>query len=157
MTTPAHSDDGFDPATASPMASGRFRPHGRTAVWAEGAMVHVLAEGPFNREGADAFSLKMVELYRQLPIGQRFVNITEFRGSMMATPDAWEHLALHLQRVNDSGLPLVATAWAAAHDVEGRNLFMPRAALLFREHGRVFEGFASMADAEAWARRQLST
>lgn len=152
---PSHRPD--DPQPGAFSTGGRFRPHGRTAVWAEGALVHVLAEGPFNREGADAFSAKMVALYRELPPGLRVVNLTEFRGSMLATPEAWEHLALHLQRVNDSGMPLVATAWIAAHDVEGRSLFLPRAALLFREYGRAFESFASMPEAEAWARRRLAT
>lgn len=154
--TPIHPDERpKDPAKGP--ETHRFRPHGHTVMWADGALVHVVAEGPFNREGADAFSLKMVELYRQLPVGQRVVNLTEFRTSMMATPDAWEGLAAHLGRVNDSGLALVATAWIAAPDVEGRALFLPRAALLFREFGRVLEGFESAAQAEAWARRQLAT
>lgn len=132
-----------------------FRPHGRTRLWAEGAVVHVLAEGPFNMEAVDRFSDEMVALYRQLPAGQRFVNLTEFHGSMMATPEAWQHLATHLARVDASGLPLVATAWIAATDVEARSLFMPRGAALFAARGRVFEVFDNAAQAEAWARRKL--
>ncbi len=138
-----------------PPRVGAFRPHGRTTLWAEGAVVHVLAEGPFNMEAADRFSDEMVTLYRQLPPGQRFVNLTEFRGSMMATPEAWQHLATHLARVDASGLPLVATAWIAAADVEGRSLFMPRGTALFAARGRVFDVFDDAAKAEAWARRKL--
>jgi hypothetical protein len=140
-----------------PSRHERFRAHGRTLLWADGALVHVLAEGPFNREAADQFSDAMVALYRQLPAGQRFVNLTEFRTSMMATPEAWELLATHLARVDASGLPLVATAWIAAADVEGQRLFLPRAAALFASRGRVFETFTDATAAESWARRLLAT
>lgn len=140
---------------ARPPRSDAFQPHGRTTLWAEGAVVHVLAEGPFNVEAVDRFSDAMVALYRELPPGERFINLTEFRGSMMATPEAWQHLATHLARVDASGLPLVATAWIAGPDVEGRNLFVPRGAALFAARGRVFEAFEHAAEAEAWARRKL--
>lgn len=132
-----------------------FRPHGRTTVRTEGAVVHVTAEGPFNHEAVDLLSVEMLAQYRRLPPGFRFVNLTEFRGSMVATPEAWEHLATHLSRVNDSALPLVATAWIGAAQVEGRSLFMPRAEALFRASGRVFASFVAMAEAEAWAMEQL--
>lgn len=147
---------GRQPGDAFHHAPGAaFRPHGRTTVRADGAVVHVTAEGPFNHEAVDLLSVEMVAQYRRLPPGLRFVNLTEFGGSMVATPEAWEHLASHLARVNDSGLPLVATAWIAAADVEGRSLFMPRAEALFRELGRVFATFATMAEAEAWALEKL--
>jgi len=139
-----------------PPGRDRFRPHGRTLLWADGAVVHVLAEGPFNQEAAGEFSDAMVALYRQLPPGQRFVNLTEFRTSMMATPEAWDLLATHLARVDASGLPLVATAWIVGDDVEGRRLFLPRATALFASRGRVFESFTDAAQAEAWARRLLA-
>lgn len=151
------SSSGDSPRSdAQPPHRERFRPHGRTLLWADGALVHVLAEGPFNQEAVDQFSDAMVALYRQLPAGQRFVNLTEFRTSMMATPEAWELLATHLARVDASGLPLVATAWIAAPDVEGRRLFMPRGAALFLARGRTFETFTDAATAEAWARRRLA-
>ncbi|MGL6289430.1 MAG: hypothetical protein ACRC2H_01930 [Silanimonas sp.] len=153
--TPIERDNHREAKPGS-VPGSRFRAHGQTTVWAEGAMVHVSAEGPFNREGADAFSQKMVELYRQLPAGMRFVNLTEFQVTMMATPDAWERLASHLQRINESGLPLVATAWVIGPEVEGRGLFAPRGEALFQELGRVFAVFETMADAEAWARERLA-
>lgn len=140
-----------------PTGRGRFRPHGRTLLWSDGALVHVLAEGPFNPEAAVQFSDAMVALYRQLPEGQRFVNLTEFRTSMMATPEAWDLLATHLARVDASGWPLVATAWIAADDVEGHRLFLPRAAALFASRGRVFETFTDANAAESWARRLLAS
>lgn len=139
-----------------PGPANRFRPHGRTTMWADGAIVHVVAEGPFNVEAADVFSDEVVDLYRQLPRGQRFVNLTEFRTSMMATPEAWERLGHHLSRIDGSGLPLVATAWIAGADVEGRALFMPKGVGLFAERGRRFEVFMEAAIAEDWARRQLA-
>jgi hypothetical protein len=144
-------------ATPQPQQAGtRFRAHGRTEVWAEGAFVHVVAAGPFNVEAVDEFSLKMTALYRELPRDLRFVNLSEMRDSIMATPEAWERFAEHLQRVNDSGLPLVGTAWIVAPEVEGRALFLPRAEALFRRHGRVFATFEGMAAAEAWAREKIA-
>lgn len=155
--TPLLPDDHPDDALLSGFSSvGRFRPHGRTEVWAEGAIVHVAATGPFNREGVDEFSAKMVALYGELPPDRRFVNLTEIHASMMATVDAWERLAEHLQRVKDSGLPLVGTAWIAAPDVEGRSLFMPRGEALFRRFGGCFATFTTLAAAEAWARDKLA-
>ena len=151
------SSDGSPRGAVPPPGRERFRPHGRTLLWADGALVHVLAEGPFNEEAAGAFSDAMVALYRQLPAGQRFVNLTEFRTSMMATPEAWDLLATHLARVDASGLPLVATAWIADDGVEGRRLFFPRAASLFAARGRVFETFTDANAAETWARRLLAS
>lgn len=133
-----------------------FRPHGRVDVWSDGALVHVDAEGPFNTEAVERFSQSVIALYRQLAPGLRFVNVTRFQRSMMATPETWEQLAGHLQRVNRSGLPLVATAWVAGPDVEGRGLFVPRGEALFRENGRVFAAFDTLAEAEAWAQEKLA-
>jgi len=144
----------LDPAT---WRHPRFRPHGRTEMWAEGAIVHVLAEGPFNREGIDAFSSEMLDLYRRLPAGSRFVNITEVRGAMLGTPDAWERLSEHLASGAKLGLPLLGTAWVAAPDVDGRTLMLPRAAAAFAQAGRRFEAFETMEAAELWARRLLAS
>lgn len=153
---PLHPDDAEDAPRTGPLPPSPFAPHGRTHAWADGAVVHVVAAGPFNREGVDAFSQRMIALYRELPPGRRFVNLTEFHGTLMATPDAWERLGQHLQRVNASGVPLVGTAWIAGPDVEGRGLFLPRAESLFRGLGRCFATFDAMPAAEAWAREKLA-
>lgn len=137
-------------------AMNRFQPHGRVQMWADGALVHVVAEGPFNVEGIDAFSNAMLALYRQLPPGQAFVNITEVRKTLLGTPDAWERLGEHLLRTNASGLPLRGTAWVVDAEVEGRSLLLPRAQALFVNAGRRVEVFETLATAEAWARRLLS-
>lgn len=148
MTQPPHL-----PSTA--IAQDRFWPHGRTTAWAEGALVHVVAEGPFNGEAMQAFAAQMAPLYASLPPGRPFVNLTEFRHSMLATPEAWEGLTGYLRQMNASGLPLRATAWIASPEVEGRALFLPRGEQLFRAAGRRFATFDSLAGAEAWARRIL--
>lgn len=135
----------------------RFRPHGRTEVWADGAVIHVLAEGPFNREGIDAFSFEMLALYRRVPAGMRVVNVTEVRGAMLGTPDAWERLSEHLATGVRLGLPLLGTAWVAAPEVDGRTLMLPRAARLFAQAGRRFEAFETMEAAELWARQLLAS
>ena len=138
-------------------AASRFRPHGRTQMWAEGAIVHVLAEGPFNREGIDAFSQEMLALYRRLPAGSRFVHITEVRGAMLGTPDAWERLSEHLATGLKLGIPLLGTAWVAAADVDGRTLMLPRAEQVFTQAGRRFAAFETMEEAELWARQLLAS
>lgn len=145
----------FGPPGAS--QPSRFRPHGRTQMWADGAIVHVVAEGPFNREGIDAFSFEMLALYRHLPAGARVVNITEVRGAMLGTPDAWERMSEHLATGVKLGLPLLGTAWVAAPDLEGRALMLPRAVQAFAQAGRRFEAFETMAAAEEWARQLLAS
>lgn len=154
----AGEEERIEPAHALPGATAsRFRPHGRTEMWAEGAIVHVLAEGPFNREGIDAFSQEMLALYRRLPSGSRFVHITEVRGAMLGTPDAWERLSEHLATGLKLGIPLLGTAWVAAADVDGRTLMLPRAEQVFAQAGRRFAAFETMEEAELWARRLLAS
>lgn len=141
---------------AAPLAS-RFRPHGRTEMWAQGAVIYVVAEGPFNREGVDAFSNEMLALYRRLPQGSRFVHITEVRGAMLGTPDAWARLSEYLAAGLKLGLPMLGTAWVAAADVDGRSLMLPRAAQIFTDAGRRFASFETMEAAEEWAHQLLAS
>lgn len=134
-----------------------FRPHGRTEIWSDGAIIHVLAEGPFNREGIDAFSHEALALYQRLPAGSRFVHITEVRGAMLGTPDAWERLSEHLATGLALGIPLIGTAWVAPADVDGRTLMLPRAAQVFAQAGRRFAAFETMDEAQLWARQLLAS
>lgn len=151
----ASNTPGSAPAPA--LRASLFRPHGRTEVWAEGSIVRVLAEGPFNREAIDAFSLEMLGLYRRLPAGTRCVNLTEVRSALLGTPDAWERLSEHLAAGARLPLALLATGWVVAPEVEGRTLMLPRARQAFADAGRPFEVFETIAEAEVWARRVLGS
>lgn len=124
-------------------------------MWADGAIVHVVAEGPFNLEGVELFSRRMQALYRELPEGRPFVNLTELRHTLLATPDAWAKLETHLRRISASGLPLIGTAWIVAPEIEGRSLLLPLVERLFGQAGRVFKVFETMDAAQAWGQELL--
>lgn len=133
-----------------------FPPHGRTELRADGARVHVLAEGPFNAEGIDAFSRDIGRLYSALPAGQRFVVIAEVRHSLLGPPEAFERLEAHVRRVAESGMPLLGTCWVVAPAVEARSLMEGRVRALFERAGRRFELVETAAQAEAWANGLLA-
>jgi len=130
----------------------KLRAHGRTEIRSDGAIVYVVAEGPFNWEGIDEFSKQIVALYQTLPPRTGFVNVTEMRRTIVAPIDAIERLGEHLQRTATSGLPLLGTAWVVAADTEGRELMLPRVYAMFAQAGLRFEVFASLSKAQEWAR-----
>lgn len=142
----------FEPARSY----STFSPHGQITATASGRVVRVIANGPFNLEGIALYSAQMSALYGELPAGVRFVNISEVRGSLTATPEAWDLLGEHLRRVAASPLKLVATACVLAPDLEGRRLFLPKLLTLFANAGRPVEAFADMAAAEEWAQQRLA-
>lgn len=137
-------------------AAARFQAHGDTRCWVEGPIVYVEAVGPFNVEGFAVFSKDVLAIYAELPSDLGFVNITEFRVSMMATPEAWAELEVHLGRMKGSGLPLRGTAWVAGPEVEGRSLFLQRGARVFKAIGLHFASFATMDEAKIWANNRLT-
>lgn len=112
-----------------------------------GALVYVVGQGPFNRESIDAFSQQVVALYRSLPPGTGFVNVTELRRTMVAPIDAIERLARHFQRTATNELPLLGAASVVAVDTEGQELMLPRVYAMFTQAGLRFEAFDSLFNA----------
>jgi hypothetical protein len=132
-----------------------LRAHGRSRVWAEGALLHLRVEGPFNREGIDAFVAQSRALHAELARGGPFVSVAEVLGTLVAPIEVWERLEHHVAEVAAARLPEAGLAWVVAEDVEGRSLFLSRAQAMYARNGRPMEVFTTMVDAEAWAHRRL--
>lgn len=135
----------------------RFRPHGSSEFHAEGAIVRISAEGPFNVEGVDEFSRKMLALLAEIPAGQAVVILAEIRGTLISPADAWEVFEVHSRRAQAGSLRILGSAWVLAPDVEGRNFFVPKARQIFAQVGRQFELFEDVEEAKRWAEKLLTT
>ncbi|MGL6289431.1 MAG: hypothetical protein ACRC2H_01935 [Silanimonas sp.] len=132
-----------------------LRAHGRSRVWAEGALLHIRVQGPFNREGIEAFIAQSLTLHAQLAPSGPFVTVAEILGTLVAPIEVWKRLEDHVAQVAAAGVPEAGLAWVVAEDVEGRSLFLPRAQAVYARNGRPIEVFTTMAAAEAWAQRRL--
>lgn len=137
-------------------ATSGFRPHGRVEFWAEGSVVRIEAEGPFNREAVQAVGLAMRDLFATMPPGQRFADVLEFRGSLLASPDALAAFADFLRAMSVAKTAPVAVAYVVGAEVEGRSLMLPIFAQLYAEHGRQFAAFLTHEEAGAWLRERLA-
>jgi hypothetical protein len=137
-------------------ATSGFRPHGRVEFWTEGSVIRILAEGPFNSEAVKAVGMAMRDLFSGMPKSPRFADLLEFRGSLMASPDALATFADFLRAMSMAGTAPLAVAFVVAPEVEGRSLMLPIFAKLYDEHGRDFAAFETEERAEAWLRERLS-
>ena len=153
-----HAADPPRPADSAPDfgLDGGFRPHGHSEFLAEGAIIRIAVEGPFNVEGVDDFGRKMLALFAGLPLGQSVVTLAEIRRTLVSPPDAWARLEAHTARVQQGPHRILGTAWVVAADVEGRGLLVPRARRMYAEAGRPFEVFEDAASAAAWAQALLA-
>lgn len=136
-------------------ANGLFKAHGRVALWTEGSVMHVQAEGPFNREAVLAIGVAMKQLYQSLPQDQNFAYLLEFRASLMASPDALAAYGEFLKAMSMAKRAPKVVAFVVAPEVEGASLMLPLFARLYAEHGRQFAAFETMAPAEDWLRERL--
>lgn len=136
-------------------AMGLFKPHGRLALWTEGSVMHIQAEGPFNREAVLALGVAMKQLYQTLPTDRSFVYLLEFRTSLLASPDALAAYGDFLKAMSMAQRAPKVVAFVVAPEVEGASLMVPLFARLYAEHGRQFAAFETMALAEAWLRGRL--
>ena len=137
-------------------AGSGFRPHGRIEFWAEGSVIHIQAEGPFNREAVQAVGLAMRDLFKTMPASPRFADMLEFSGSLLATPDALAAFGDFLRAMSAAKTAPIAVAYVVAPEVEGRSVMLPIFTRLYAEHGREFCAFETVAEAEGWLRERLS-
>ena len=142
----------FDPV---PPGMG-FPPHGHSEFLADGAIIRIAVEGPFNVEGIDAFGRKMLAQFAGIPAGQAVVTLAEIRGTLLSPPDAWARLEAHTARVQTGAYRILGTAWVVGDDVEGRSLMIPRAQRMYAAAGRVFEVFTDAEAANRWAQARLA-
>jgi len=137
-------------------ASSGFRPHGRIEFWAEGSVIRIQAEGPFNREAVQAVGLAMRELFSAMPPGPRFADMLEFRGSLLASPDALAAFGDFLRAMSVAKTAPIAVAFVVGPEVEARSLMLPIFTKLYAEHGREFAAFETADEAEDWLRERMS-
>ncbi len=135
---------------------GAFRPHGQSEFLADGAIIRITVEGPFNLQGMTEFGQKMQHLFAEIPAGQSVVTLADVRNSLLATPEAWSLLEALILQMQAGSLRLLGTAWVVAETVEGRALLLPRARRAYAAAGRPFDVFTDAAAAEAWARERLT-
>lgn len=136
--------------------SGAFRPHGQSEFLADGAIIRIDVEGPFNLQGMTEFGQKMQRLFADIPAGRSVVTLADVRTSLLATPEAWALLEAIILEMQGGALRVLGTAWVVAETVEGRSLLLPRAHRAYAAAGRPFAVFTDASAAEDWARERLA-
>ena len=131
--------------------AGQFRPHGHFQIRVEGAIVHSIAQGPFNPEFVKVLGLARDDVLKSLQVPRIHAHFVELRTSMLASPEVLEEFSRFLAAVERE--PLMAgavTAWVLPPDIEGREFMTPLFERVFAAHGRTFRVFEQMAEAQAW-------
>jgi len=136
-------------------AERNFRPHGRIEMWTEGAVVHLISEGPFNREVVIALGKLANEIYASIAPGTRFVNINQIRTSLMGTPEALEMLENHLKSLSAAPVHPLLHVWVVGAEVEGHHLMLPVIQAVFARANRPMMVFDNLQAAESAAREAL--
>ena len=132
-----------------------FPPHGRIEVHPHGRVVYFEATGPFNAEAVAVMRKAYTPIMASMAAGGPFGHVSTFRGSMLATPEAFEAFATLLEDWRQSGVLPAVNAYVVPLDVEGRNFVLPRYAAAFPVTSR-FAAFEQLAEAEAWVARELT-
>ena len=136
-------------------AAGGFRPHGKVELWAEGPVMRVIAEGPFNREAVLALGNAVNDLHQALGDQRPICELLDFRGSLLASPDALHTLGELMALMTEIGNAQKAIAMVVADDVEARDLMLPILTKVYTDQGRVVACFMTVAEAQDWLKTQL--
>lgn len=134
-----------------------FKPHGVYEGVVVDGIVNSSVTGPFNRELIVALSARVSTFFKLLPTDRKAAGLTEFRGSMLMTPEAVD--AFRVLIAYELGqLPQgIVVAHAAAPDVDGRS-FMPGvfAKSVYGPLGIPYRCFDTVEAARDWLRAQLA-
>jgi len=131
-----------------------FAPHGQVDIWMEGNLHHYEATGPFNKELVDCLAVAQSNFLQALKPSSPWVSICTVKDSALVTPDGLQRYA-ELIRLAPPELTPVATAYVIPHDVEGGQFMAPLFAKIFADASRPFQTFATMAEAQSWARAMI--
>jgi hypothetical protein len=113
-------------AKLNPWKPGRFPAHGELTVDWEGALMLSRMRGPFNTEAIrEGMSLLAHVGQAQWPADGRVVEVVEWIGSMLMSPEALGWFGQCAQRFFDAGFTPVHTVVIAPLDVEGRSFVLP--------------------------------
>ena len=81
----------------------------------------------------------------------KWVEILEFRHNLLATAEALEAFARHVERFRSKGLSPLGSAVVIDPSLEGEAIIRPQLAAAYAAAGWPCAFFTHMADAEAWA------
>jgi hypothetical protein len=134
-----------------------FRPHGEMELWAEGPVMRVIAQGPFNREAIQALGKAVRDLYVELgPVQRTRCELIEYRRSLLASPDALIELGRLLSLSTNTKQAQLAIALVGGDDVEASSLMLPIVAKIYADHGRPVACFRTVAEALVWLDQRLA-
>lgn len=131
-----------------------FAPHGQVDMWMDGDLLHYESTGPFNKELADCLAVAQSNFLQALQPSGPWVSICTVRKSALATPDGLQRYAELIRQAPPQFTP-VATAYVIGPEVEGGQFMAPHFAKIFADASRPFQTFATMAEAQRWARAMI--
>src|SRR5271165_2378888 len=99
-----------------------FPPHGTLTAWIEGNYFLAQSSGPYNLEMVTEYRKKMLPLFIEASSRGRFVVLSEYTVSMLASMDSIAYFAETIAIVAKEAPQLVGVAHVAAKDVEGRDM-----------------------------------
>ena len=133
-----------------------FPPHGILKIWREPQVVHMDGVGPFNAEMFARYANEIDAIYRAAASEGAYVSVVATQASMLSSLDAIAALAHSVAQVHRDGYGSLAVAWAAALDVEGRDIMISRLQRdVYGPCDIPFAAFEAVPDAVAWARAKL--
>ena len=136
-------------------AFARFRAHGTIRLEMDGHRLRTTATGPFNAEALAAVAELEAQVFARMKAAGKWVEILEFRDNLLATSDALEAFARHVERFRSKGLSPLGSAVVIDPALEGEAIIRPQLAAAYAAAGWPCAFFTNTADAEAWADRLL--
>ena len=132
-------------------AFARFRAHGTIRLEMDGHRLRTTATGPFNAEALAAVAELEAQVFARMKAAGKWVEILEFRHNLLATAEALEAFARHVERFRSKGLSPLGSAVVIDPSLEGEAIIRPQLAAAYAAAGWPCAFFTHMADAEAWA------
>ena len=91
------------------------------------------------------------QVFARMKAAGKWVEILEFRHNLLATAEALEAFARHVERFRSKGLSPLGSAVVIDPSLEGEAIIRPQLAAAYAAAGWPCAFFTHMADAEAWA------
>ncbi len=135
----------------------RFSLHGRYEIWKEDDTFMVSVEGPFNLESVIAMGKTRHAALTAWGCGGSEAWVVIFQTSMLMSLEALNTYSDGLQRQLQASGPVVALAWVAAPDIEGRSIMLDHFSHIFSRFQVSWKVFEKQSCAKAWVQDRLKT
>lgn len=129
-------------------ARSRFPLHGRTEVLVQGRILRSVGWGPFNLELVQAQLRLLSRAVLLLPEDRRYLELAEYRDSLLMPPEAWDQLGQFIDHGVRLGYCAQTTVLVGGPGVEGYELFGERFRKLW-SRSRPVEVVSTRAEGEA--------